>query len=408
MQIAIPSYNRVSTLKTKTMALLMKEKVPPNLITIFVADETEKDKYQEVFSDVRIVVGEKGIVEIRNFITNYYDEGETYLSMDDDISQFVYPIGSSLLMEIDKMEEKLKSSEAHLLGVNPTGNKFFMRGEWKEGLYFCVGCFFMIKNRKEIIVQNQLDDYERTMECFIRDNKVIRYDQFSFKTKYYAEGGISTERNLETYTYMVNDLHQRYNRFLALTQKKNKKNLKIFGQESIPHLRFREKKQAVFCSADYSIDVLPPLEEEVTDKLFAILKKTKFRTRSMPARFKGQEALTFGWIRGMLSNEYDWGINNDKFPELWELLKEIGAAIVPHEWNAVQVTHNAVCSKHVDSKNSGKSTIFSIGEYVGCNLVINGVEYDARQTPLSFNGGMLLHWNTPFLIPGDKFSVVFY
>ena len=210
MKIAIPSYNRVDTLHAKTYALLIKEGIPIEWITIFVADEEEKGKYQEIFSNVSVVVGIKGISGIRNFITNYYEEGEMYLSIDDDISKFVYPPGSSLLIEIQKMEDRLASSEAHLLGVNPTGNPFFMRGEFKEGLYFCVGCFFMTRNRKEIIVDSQLDDYERTMENFLRDKKVIRYDQFSFKTKYYADGGLSGERNLETYTNAVNDLYERY------------------------------------------------------------------------------------------------------------------------------------------------------------------------------------------------------
>jgi hypothetical protein len=407
MKIAIASYNRAKSLKDKTIAVLLKENVPKDWITIFVANEEEYIKYKEIFSDITIVIGQKGLVEIRNFITNYYDENELYVSIDDDINKFIYPIGSTLLLEIEKMKCKLEESTARLLGVNPTGNKFFMRGEFKEGLYFCVGCFFMCKNCKEIEVFTVLDDYERTMESFLRDGKVIRYDAFSFKTKYYATGGASTQRNFEIYKQSVDEIYERYNRFLSLTQKKNKKNLKIFGQESIPHLKFREKKQSTFFSVDFSIDVLPPLSDDYEDQLLEILKETKIPRPFNPARFRKEERMTFGWIRAMFSNKYDWGINNEKHPELYELLKQIGNEIVPHKWESIQVSHNMVCKKHFDSKNSGKSTIFSIGRYSGCKLMINGIEYDAYKQPLSFNGGYLLHWNTNDLI-GEKYSIVYY
>ena len=69
--VAIPSYKRPNTLKTKTLRLLEHYKIDPKKVTIFVANEEEKQLYAEALADTpytNLVVGVAGMGAIRRFI----------------------------------------------------------------------------------------------------------------------------------------------------------------------------------------------------------------------------------------------------------------------------------------------------------------------------------------------------
>jgi hypothetical protein len=80
---------------------------------------------------------------------------------------------------------------------------------------------------------------------------------------------------------------------------------------------------------------------------------------------------------------------------------------VPFKWSSVLVNNNVVCGKHLDASNIGESVLLSIGDYEGCNIVVNGKKYDAKYQPLIFNGSKLEHYTTDDLV-GNKYSMVFY
>ena len=89
-KIAIPSYKRHTTLKKKTMQVLAHYKVPAKIIHIFVANQEEAALYRNTLDKGtygKIVVGKPGIREIRNFMANYFAEGEKIVYLDDDISK---------------------------------------------------------------------------------------------------------------------------------------------------------------------------------------------------------------------------------------------------------------------------------------------------------------------------------
>ena len=75
MNIACPSYNRYDTIGNKTLLFLSKMNgVKREDITIFVADQEQHDLYAEHNPGYNIVIGEKGVVNIRNFIMQYYEK----------------------------------------------------------------------------------------------------------------------------------------------------------------------------------------------------------------------------------------------------------------------------------------------------------------------------------------------
>jgi hypothetical protein len=90
------------------------------------------------------------------------------------------------------------------------------------------------------------------------------------------------------------------------------------------------------------------------------------------------------------------------------LLQEIGNQLpAEFEYNSVFLNHNVVCSEHKDSNNVDKSILLSFGDYIGCNIVIDGTEYNANRQPVLFNGSLLPHYNTNDLV-GNKYSLVFF
>ena len=86
--IAIPSYKRPKTLKNQTLKVLKDYKIEPQRIYIFVADKEEKKIYENEIDEKdynKIVIGLPGIKNIRNFMPNYFKEGQYIFYMDDDI-----------------------------------------------------------------------------------------------------------------------------------------------------------------------------------------------------------------------------------------------------------------------------------------------------------------------------------
>ena len=114
---------------------------------------------------------------------------------------------------------------------------------------------------------------------------------------------------------------------------------------------------------------------------------------------------------------------SNKHPQLYACLLNIAKKYFPeHNWKAIQLNHNVVCTPHIDRYNNGPSIIFSVGDYDGCNLIIEMAsgrqppneevcvatqEIDTRNTIVSFEGSKYRHYNTP-LISGNKYSFVFY
>ena len=85
--VAIPSYSRPEVVKKKTLQCLKDGKVPASRIFVFVV----KDQLEEYESIVpkelynKMIVGEKGLVNQRQFINDYFKKGQDIVCMDDDI-----------------------------------------------------------------------------------------------------------------------------------------------------------------------------------------------------------------------------------------------------------------------------------------------------------------------------------
>jgi len=206
MQIAIPSYKRSVTLKKKTLSFLDSEGFDKEQITIFVANEEEKEDYEQVLRlDYKIVVGVKGIANQRLFIRNYYPEGTHILSMDDDIRKIkMLRKNMSFKALVENLFDCLKDHKVTTWGIYPTNNLFFCKDRVLIGNLYIIACCYGFINRKDIVEYGEnnedysvKEDVWYSLKRIELDGAVLRYEGACPDTDYYAKGGLSEFRTLE-------------------------------------------------------------------------------------------------------------------------------------------------------------------------------------------------------------------
>jgi len=226
-QIAIPSYKRSNQIKEKTLNYLEKCKIDKELVTVFVANETELEEYKKTIgNDYKIVLGVPVLVKQRNFITNYYPENEKLVCFDDDvIGIFSYDGKSKLLTNLDEFIKYAfdfcEKQKIGLWGITPSSNPLSTSNEIKVGLYFLIGYFFGKINHHEIQLEiNFKDDYEQSIRYFLKYGKVARFNKFYGETKVYGnKGGLQEFRKNGAETMEAMKLLEKYPEFVAVNKK---------------------------------------------------------------------------------------------------------------------------------------------------------------------------------------------
>jgi len=231
--IAVPSYNRSETIKLATLKMLNEYDIKHQLIHIFVASNEERFLYiralsDTTFTDVKIIVGELGVKNQRNFMANFFDEGQYVFYLDDDVYELY-----ECVFDIEKVTTKLRnksleltednfnnhSKDGHrliklpsldifirrgfalckklnqrLFGINPVDNPYFLRvppDNISTNLKYIIGyCCGVINCREaELRTVHDKEDYERSIKYYLLDGGVIRYNNICAKTKCYKEPG---------------------------------------------------------------------------------------------------------------------------------------------------------------------------------------------------------------------------
>lgn len=243
--IVIPTYNRPELIQVKTLALLHRHKINPNQITLFVANKEQSDLYKEkvpAFLYGSIVVGVIGLKNQRNFIMDYYPEGTQIVQMDDDLDKIMELVvkrretrktKKSMLTRKSSVEKSVKpivdldgfirkafsickEKKIYLWGVYPLSNARFMTPTMTTDLRFIVGPMWGIINRHRQDLRLTIDEKEnaeRTLQHWVIDNAVLRFNNIGIETRYYKnKGGMQNEgkNRKEEALKSVYYLHQKY------------------------------------------------------------------------------------------------------------------------------------------------------------------------------------------------------
>lgn len=188
--IAIPTYRRAASLWKHTLRFLRQSLYPAHLITLFVASEEEAEAYKRATPENlygQIVVGKLGLAEQRNFIRDFYGEGEILCEMDDDVRD-IKSMGENFQEIVERGVREVE--ECGLFGVLPNDDARRFKNDTTYHLTHILGSFFILKNHKDIeITYTEKEDYERSILYFRRYGKVARYRGAGVLTTYNKGSG---------------------------------------------------------------------------------------------------------------------------------------------------------------------------------------------------------------------------
>jgi hypothetical protein len=271
--IAIPSYNRPELIQVKTLALLYKHNINSKLIYIFVSDREQYDLYKgKIPSHLynKLIIGVKGLKNQRNYINNYYPEGYHIVEMDDDIDKIVQlivrkttrkTIRKSLqknIKTVDKIHKTTKpienldqfikdafkrcvSNGIFLWGVYPLANPYFMTDTITNDLRFIVGPFWGMINRHREDLQLTIDEKEnseRTLQNWVIDGTVLRFNNIGIETKYYKnKGGLQNNSKEPNYRQKeaLKSAHYLHHKYPSLTK------IHLSKKSGVPEIKLLRK-----------------------------------------------------------------------------------------------------------------------------------------------------------------------
>ena len=259
--IAIPSYKRSDIIQTHTLAVLNRHKINPKCITIFVANQEEHDIYKTTLPSFlynNLIIGVLGLKNQRNFISEYYPEGAHIVEMDDDINSIMQLVvrkgskssksrkGSKINKKTVKPIEDLDAfirrafemcteSNIFLWGIYPLVNPYFMTYKITTDLRFIVGPMWGMINRhrKDLkLTVDEKENSERTLQFWVVDGAVLRFNNVGIETKYYKnKGGMQAEdkdRKVEALksVYYLNKMYPKLTK-ISLTKKNGMPEIKM-------------------------------------------------------------------------------------------------------------------------------------------------------------------------------------
>ena len=453
--IAIPSYDRAETLKDKTLKLLFERNIKPDNIYIFVANKEEKKEYEKVIPKdnyKKLIVGKKGISYQRNFIIDYFKEGDNIVFIDDDISNIKRKSGNKV-SDLDDLNEffinsfkKLKDENKFLWATKNMYNAFYknlMKDEGEVGLLTFSGDLMGIINRKDMKIKITLEkgegeQFELMLMYYKRDGGIIRFNNITVLSQKLTEGGKVKERgsvkarkadlidNLnklkEAYPEYTKNIKSESN-VRAVLEPIKTESYKIEGG----NIDFNDKNNDKIFVEDIKLTPkLKKLRERLTEELMKIKNKIpkidKPKNKNSKWYYKNR-----GEILGTIGRTVNFGCGlvrfrgmgdfraNKEFPEAYKLILEYGSEILPKnfEYNVITLNYNMKAKKHKDSQNTGYSVLTTLGDYKKGGLYVydkNGknekLYEDLNNKFLMFNGNILPHKSQEST--GDRFTFVFY
>jgi hypothetical protein len=228
-KIVIPSLGRADILCERTLPLLLEfYEIEPSNIFVFVV-ENEYLEYRNKIDEnnkVNVIVGVKGIAQQRAFISNYFEEGQFILSLDDDIRR-ISELEGDKLFDLKSLKDLIKivkeiflETESACCGVYPTNNPFFMSQMVTSNLKFLIGAMRFYLNDREIETNTDyslLEDYNKSILYYKKYKTISRlnYITIDHDCNGKLKGGLSS----------INDRSYHYK---ALEVQKFQENFKLY------------------------------------------------------------------------------------------------------------------------------------------------------------------------------------
>ena len=232
--VAIPSYNRAQKITEKVLTALKNGGVSSKKVYIFVANEEQALLYEAAAPKNmyhKIVVGELGIANQRNFISDYFPENQYVVSLDDDISS-LQTIEGGRYVHIKNLDaffknayKIMKKEGLFIWGVYPVKSIMYMYDTVSTDLKFLPGFTFGYINRhlKSLELSPKAEgkeDIQQSILYYLEDGGVIRFNYVTPNQSHPRVGGLGKERvemNEKASAYMI----KKYPEFVTKFNRKN-------------------------------------------------------------------------------------------------------------------------------------------------------------------------------------------
>ena len=248
-QIAIPTYGRADAIRKYTLKYLEQTDIPRERVTLFVASEQEKEKYQSSNPGYNIVVGVKGLCPQRLFISQHYPKGTPVVSFDDDVSGICelrlgerlfsqqkpldHPCSLETVTALDAfIQDGFKLAQDHeveMWGCYQVANKGFMHPKISVGLKFIMGHFFGFYAGDPVFEEIKdypcKDDFYWSLWHQVNRKGTLRLDYCCVKSKAHSGSGGTNEdmeRKLETNNATVDRIVQKYPELASVKMRNTK------------------------------------------------------------------------------------------------------------------------------------------------------------------------------------------
>ena len=148
-------------------------------------------------------------MEQRNFISEYLDENEIYVSMDDDVDNIKLMNGCTFYDLIQEAYDAFEAGVAGLYGILPNDDGRRFKDSISTHLAHILGSFFIARNHRDIKITTVCkEDYQRSILYWLRYGHVYRSRRGGVQTKYLrGVGGIPAadrrEREIEDVRYLT-------------------------------------------------------------------------------------------------------------------------------------------------------------------------------------------------------------
>jgi len=221
--IAIASHKRPEILQSKTLNLLKNHNISMKKVYVFVSPES----YEEYIPiknkwKFNLVGGDNTtILETRNNIIAYFDEGQNIIEMDDDVEDIEVTVKGKKNKPVKDLKELFNESfqiisSSGLFGFNANTNNFFAGGIDKFGLYSIINSCLGYKNDKRIkLTVSEKEDFERVIQFYELDLPILKRTGYGIKTRYWKNpGGIQShydfKKRIEVQKQSAEQLLEKY------------------------------------------------------------------------------------------------------------------------------------------------------------------------------------------------------
>ena len=155
--VCIPSYKRAQICTEKTLAMLKANGIEKSKIYVYVANREEYAEYLQVLdkgSYNKLIIGQKGLVQQRRFISGQWPEGKNIVYIDDDVKSIDLKMSEYKTLDafFKSAFAECRRQKSYIWGIYPVYNPFFRKGQKPIStcLNYIVGAFYGNINRPHL------------------------------------------------------------------------------------------------------------------------------------------------------------------------------------------------------------------------------------------------------------------